>query len=50
VIALFDQRFLHAPYRQYLPADWMPEEGTSALVGDPSRAAEEFFRALAMRK
>lgn len=50
VIALFDQRFLHAPYRQYLPADWLPEEGTSALVGDPSRAAEEFFRALAMRK
>jgi DNA excision repair protein ERCC-2 len=50
VIALFDQRFLHSPYRQYLPADWLPEEGTSALVGDPSRAAEEFFRAIATRK
>jgi DNA excision repair protein ERCC-2 len=50
VIALFDQRFLHSPYRQYLPADWLPEEGTSALVGDPSRAAEEFFRTIAARK
>jgi DNA excision repair protein ERCC-2 len=50
VIALFDQRFLHAPYRHYLPSDWMPEEGTSALVGDPSRAAEEFFRTIAARK
>ena len=50
VIALFDQRFLHSPYRQYLPSDWLPEEGTSALVGDPSRAAEEFFRTIAARK
>ncbi|HEY0513792.1 MAG TPA: helicase C-terminal domain-containing protein [Thermoanaerobaculia bacterium] len=50
VIALFDQRFLHAPYRQYLPADWLPEEGTSALVGDPARAAEEFFRTIGLRE
>ena len=50
VIALFDQRFLHAPYRQYLPADWIPEEGTSVLVGDPARAAEEFFRAISLRR
>jgi DNA excision repair protein ERCC-2 len=50
VIALFDQRFLHAPYRQYLPADWIPEEGTSVLVGDPARAAEEFFRMIGMRR
>jgi DNA excision repair protein ERCC-2 len=49
VIALFDQRFLHAPYRNYLPADWLTE-GTSALVGDPARAAEEFFRAVALRR
>jgi DNA excision repair protein ERCC-2 len=49
VIALFDQRFLHSPYRDYLPADWLPEEGTSALVGEPARAAEEFFRAIAAR-
>ena len=51
VIALFDQRFLHSPYRDYLPADWLPEEGgTSALVGEPARAAEEFFRAIAARR
>ena len=30
VIALFDQRFLHSPYRDYLPADWLPEEGGPA--------------------
>ncbi|HSU83635.1 MAG TPA: helicase C-terminal domain-containing protein [Thermoanaerobaculia bacterium] len=50
VIALFDQRFLHSPYRQYLPADWFPEEGTSALVGEPARAAEEFFRMIGTRR
>ncbi|HEY0556957.1 MAG TPA: helicase C-terminal domain-containing protein [Thermoanaerobaculia bacterium] len=51
VIALFDQRFLHSPYRQYLPVDWLSEEGTThALVGDPARAAEEFFRTIGARK
>jgi DNA excision repair protein ERCC-2 len=50
VIALFDQRFLHAPYRQYLPPDWLPEEGAGALVGNPARAAEEFFRALSLKR
>jgi len=50
VIALFDQRFLHAPYRDYLPADWLPEEGAGALVGDPAEVAEEFFRALTLRR
>jgi DNA excision repair protein ERCC-2 len=50
VIALFDQRFLHAPYRHYLPADWLPEEGAGALVGNPSEVAEEFFRALSLRR
>ncbi|HET9228432.1 MAG TPA: helicase C-terminal domain-containing protein [Thermoanaerobaculia bacterium] len=49
VIALFDQRFLSAPYRHYLPSDWLPEEGAGALVGDPAEAAEEFFRALSLR-
>lgn len=44
VIALFDRRFLQRPYRDRLPADWMPEEGLSSLVGDPARAAVEFFR------
>ncbi|HEX3552771.1 MAG TPA: helicase C-terminal domain-containing protein [Thermoanaerobaculia bacterium] len=50
VIALFDQRFLHAPYRNYLPADWLPEEGAGALVGNPSQVAEEFFRVLSLRR
>ena len=50
VIALFDQRFLHAPYRDYLPADWLPEEGAGALVGNPSEVAEEFFRVLSLRR
>ena len=49
VIALFDQRFLSAPYRHYLPGDWLPEEGAGALVGDPAEVAEEFFRALSLR-
>jgi DNA excision repair protein ERCC-2 len=50
VIALFDQRFLHAPYRHYLPGDWLPEEGAGALVGNPAAVAEEFFRALALKE
>jgi DNA excision repair protein ERCC-2 len=49
VIALFDQRFLHSPYRDYLPHDWLPDEGAGALVGDPAEVAEEFFRALSLR-
>ncbi|HYN21161.1 MAG TPA: helicase C-terminal domain-containing protein [Thermoanaerobaculia bacterium] len=50
VIALFDQRFLSAPYRHYLPPDWLPEEGAGALVGDPAAVAEEFFRVLSLRE
>jgi DNA excision repair protein ERCC-2 len=51
VIALFDRRFLHTPYRDHLPADWLPgEDGISALVGDPAWVAEEFFRVLALRQ
>ncbi|HEX2225464.1 MAG TPA: ATP-dependent DNA helicase, partial [Thermoanaerobaculia bacterium] len=49
VIALFDQRFLYSPYRDHLPADWLPDEGAGALVGDPAEVAEEFFRAIALR-
>jgi DNA excision repair protein ERCC-2 len=49
VIALLDQRFLHPPYRNHLPADWLPEEGAGALVGDPAAAAIDFFRAVALR-
>lgn len=43
VIALFDRRFLVRPYRDHLPADWVPEEGLKALTGQPARAAREFF-------
>ena len=50
VIALFDQRFLRVPYRDYLPADWLPEEGAGALVGNPAEVAEEFFRALSLKR
>jgi DNA excision repair protein ERCC-2 len=50
VIALFDQRFLHAPYRHHLPPDWLPEEGAGALVGDPAEVAEEFFRVLSLKR
>jgi Rad3-related DNA helicase len=49
VIALFDQRFLHAPYRHHPPPDWLPEEGAGALVGDPAEVAEEFFRVLSLK-
>ncbi len=43
VIALLDRRFLLEPYRRHLPADWLPEEGPSGLIGDPAGAAAEFF-------
>ena len=49
VIALFDHRFLQAPYRHHLPADWLPEEGAGALVGNPAEAAEEFFQVLSLK-
>jgi Rad3-related DNA helicase len=49
VIALFDQRFLYAPYRHHLPPDWISEEGAGALVGNPAAVAEEFFHALSVR-
>jgi DNA excision repair protein ERCC-2 len=49
VIALFDQRFLSGPYRQHLPADWIPEEGVAALAGDPAAAAADFFRVPSLR-
>ena len=49
VIALFDQRFLHAPYRHHLPPDWLPEQGAGALVGDPAEVAEEFLRVLSLK-
>ena len=50
VIALFDRRFLHAPYRDHLPADWLPEQGAGALVGAPGAVAEEFFRSIGARR
>ncbi|HEV7670520.1 MAG TPA: helicase C-terminal domain-containing protein [Thermoanaerobaculia bacterium] len=50
VIALFDRRFLATPYRRYLPADWLPEEGAGALVGDPAETAAEFFTQIARQR
>jgi DNA excision repair protein ERCC-2 len=44
VIALFDRRFLARPYRDHLPADWLPPEGVRGLTGHPGRVAAEFFR------
>jgi len=44
VIALFDERFLMAPYKNHLPADWMALERPSDIVGDPARVAARFFR------
>ena len=49
VIALFDQRFLYAPYRHHLPPDWVSDEGAGALVGNPAAVAEEFFHALSLK-
>ncbi|HJX29445.1 MAG TPA: helicase C-terminal domain-containing protein [Thermoanaerobaculia bacterium] len=49
VIALFDQRFLYAPYRDHLPPDWLPDEGAGALVGNPAEVAEEFFQILSLK-
>jgi len=46
VIALFDRRFLDRPYREHLPADWLPDEGPEALSGDPATAARDFFARL----
>jgi DNA excision repair protein ERCC-2 len=43
IIALLDQRFLHRPYREYLPEDWAPDADLKALTGHPGRAAVEFF-------
>lgn len=43
VIALLDRRFLDRPYRDHLPADWLPDEGHEALSGDPAAAARAFF-------
>lgn len=44
VIALLDGRFLASPYRDHLPAAWVPEEGAGALAGHPAEVAESFFR------
>lgn len=43
VIALFDERFVVSPYREHLPQDWLPGSEIAALLGDPSRVAEDFF-------
>lgn len=50
VIALFDRRFLDRPYRDRLPADWVPAEGPQALSGDPAGVARAFFADLAARE
>jgi Rad3-related DNA helicase len=46
VIALFDRRFLHPPYRDHLPAAWLPEDGAAGLAGHPGTAAADFFAGL----
>ena len=43
VIALFDKRFLRAPYRHHLPADWLAGGKVQALIGDPWEEAKLFF-------
>ena len=43
VIALLDRRFLDLPYVDYLPTDWIPEEGPRALAGNPAEVARSFF-------
>jgi len=44
VIALFDRRFLERPYRDHLPADWLPQDADAAeLSGDPAAVAREFY-------
>lgn len=50
VIALFDQRFLAAPYRDHLPAAWLDDDGAAGLAGDPQEVASEFFADLAARR
>jgi Rad3-related DNA helicase len=45
VIALLDERFLVSPYRNYLPADWLPQDGPEGLTGSPGQVAAEFFSA-----
>jgi Rad3-related DNA helicase len=47
VIALFDRRFLHRPYRDHLPAEWLTGGDAGALTGDPAAVAGEFFAARA---
>ena len=43
VIALFDRRFLHRPYREHLPSFWLPDGDTEQLTGDPAAIAGAFF-------
>lgn len=43
VIALLDKRFLHGPYRQHLPDDWVPEGDFQSVTGNSGRMAAEFF-------
>jgi DNA excision repair protein ERCC-2 len=43
VIALLDRRFLDQPYVDYLPADWMPEDGPRGLAGNPAEVTRQFF-------
>ncbi len=50
VVALFDRRFLDRPYRDRLPADWLPDAGPQALAGDPAAVARAFFADLLARE
>jgi Rad3-related DNA helicase len=45
VIALLDRRFLHRPYRDHLPADWLGGGEPGELTGDPAAVADAFVAA-----
>jgi DNA excision repair protein ERCC-2 len=46
VLALFDKRFLQAPYRHHLPEGWLGGEDLESLVDVPGQAAKRFFAGL----
>jgi Rad3-related DNA helicase len=50
VIALYGARFLREPYRSLLPGAWLRGGEPEDLVGDPARAAREFFRGAVLQR
>jgi DNA excision repair protein ERCC-2 len=45
LVVLYGDRFLRAPYRDWLPEPWLDGEEPEALVADPAEAARVFFAA-----